>query len=208
MFFFIPFPTQLKIKSIFLKTQSNNISCAFHILNPLIIMALLTQQRGSVLGSSLSKHSNPSEPSHMQSPKDAGTQGGTLGPLHFAGNGSRKKTAQLMALLVLWPAPGGEDWRSSGTRSYYYKIQSWVGFQVILVLVWIRNTTAELKTIPKMQPSPSNLVKQKPCTLWISLSYYYGPRHIWRGEKCKIKLLKYNLHQWERNNKKKKSLFY
>lgn len=44
LFFFIPFPTQLKIKSIFIKTKSNNISCAFLILNPLIIMAPLTQQ--------------------------------------------------------------------------------------------------------------------------------------------------------------------
>lgn len=44
MFFFIPFPTQLKIKSIFTKTKSNNVSCVFLILNPLIIMALLTQQ--------------------------------------------------------------------------------------------------------------------------------------------------------------------
>lgn len=106
MFFCIPFPTQLKIKSIFAKTKSNNISCAFLILNPLIIMALLTQQSAeavplsttsgwekkaavrnfktfpgsgnfsllilggqSVLGISLRKHSNPSEPSYMQSPE-------------------------------------------------------------------------------------------------------------------------------------------
>lgn len=44
MFFFIPFPTQLKIKIVFADMKINNISCAFIILNPLIIMALLTQQ--------------------------------------------------------------------------------------------------------------------------------------------------------------------
>lgn len=52
-----------------------------------------------------------------QSLKDAGTQRGRLGPLHFAGNGSRDKTTLVMALLFLMPARGGEDWKSSGTRN-------------------------------------------------------------------------------------------
>lgn len=64
-----------------------------------------------------------------------------------------------MALLVLIPAQGGEDWRAVAQEA------SWVDFQVIWVQVWIRNTTAELETISKMKPPPSNLVKQKPCNV-------------------------------------------
>lgn len=73
-------------------------------------MALLTQQCGSVQVGNTTIPLSPVT-CRAQSPKDAGTQGGTLGPLHFAGNGSRKKTELAMALLVLIPAQGGEDWR-------------------------------------------------------------------------------------------------
>lgn len=164
MFFFIPFPTQLKIKIIFLKTKSNTISCAFVILNPLIIKTLLTtvwvctRQLSEEAQQSLWAH-------HMQSPdpKDAGTQGGTLGPLHFAGNGSRKKTALVMALLVLIPARGGEDWRSSGTRTQLSWLPSDLGTNVNQE----HNCRAKNhpKSPAKIQPPPSNLVQQKSCNV-------------------------------------------
>lgn len=230
MFFFIPFPTQLKIKSIFVKTKRNNISCAFLILKPLITMAPLTQQSAEAVALSATRGwekkaamrnfksfsgsdnfsllifwvgslyqaallGNTAIPlsqvtGRAQSPEDDGTWWGRLGPLHFAGNGSRKKTTLVMALLILLPAQGGEDWKSSGTRNQL----SW--FPNDLVQALIRNSTMELKTIPKIQPLPSNLVKWKHWS-YGSLSVTM-PVSIWRRKKHKIKVLKYNLHQQQR----------
>lgn len=163
-------------------------------------MALLTQQCGSVqVGNQQSlwaqSHAEP------RAPKMLGPKGAHL---------------DLCILLEMVPERK-QNWpwhcwswyqlregRTGGTRSQL----SWLPGDLGTGVNQEHNCRAE--NHPKNAAvSPSNLVKQKPCMLWISLSYYYGPRHIWRGKKCKIKLLKYNLHQWERKKKKKtQSLFY
>lgn len=103
-----------------------------------------------------------------QSPKDDGTQWTQcrLGPLHFAGNASRKKTTLVMALLILIPPRGGEDWKSSSTSSQL----SW--FPSDLGTSTHQKHDYRAENHPKNPATSFRPGEMKALKLWISLSYH------------------------------------